>query len=202
MPLPIELTAPKAMLHKVHDQLRQPLSDHNVYTLGSIHGHNIVVACPPFGVFETVSAPNVVSHLVGLHFSQCAAWIDGLPEFPSTYVSRKPGLAKKKNQQFRQRISKTANRLRDVFPDADYDNRELWEQYLPPALSLIGEEECQLEEYPTLVENLTRLSNPVHTWEALGKTQDAPGFVRTWVEAHRRDPVLAGEAASQKLYAQ
>lgn len=62
--LPLETTAAKAMLDETHPALPQPKSDHNVYTLGSVGSHNVVVACLPAGVYGTISAATVVSHLV------------------------------------------------------------------------------------------------------------------------------------------
>ncbi|PYH66039.1 purine and uridine phosphorylase [Aspergillus vadensis CBS 113365] len=62
--LPLELAAAKAMLDDVHPPLSQPESDHNVYTLGRVGSHNIVVACLPGGVYGTISAAGVVSHMV------------------------------------------------------------------------------------------------------------------------------------------
>ncbi|GJP87273.1 kinesin light chain [Aspergillus niger] len=62
--LPLELAAAKAMLDDVHPPLPQPESDHNVYTLGRIGSHNVVVACLPGGVYGTISATGVVSHMV------------------------------------------------------------------------------------------------------------------------------------------
>ncbi|KAE8396148.1 hypothetical protein BDV23DRAFT_168402 [Aspergillus alliaceus] len=53
--LPVEMWAAKIMLDEVHPSLRQPQSDHNVYTLGSISGHNMVVACLPTVVAHMVS---------------------------------------------------------------------------------------------------------------------------------------------------
>ncbi|GLA56177.1 hypothetical protein AnigIFM63604_005047, partial [Aspergillus niger] len=62
--LPLELAAAKAMLDDVHPPLPQPESDHNVYTLGRVGSHNVVVACLPGGVYGTISATGVVSHMV------------------------------------------------------------------------------------------------------------------------------------------
>ncbi|KAL3429649.1 purine and uridine phosphorylase [Aspergillus tetrazonus] len=45
--LPLELAAVKVFLDEVHPRLLQQKSDHNVYTLGSIGGHNIVVSTYP-----------------------------------------------------------------------------------------------------------------------------------------------------------
>ncbi|KNG91704.1 hypothetical protein ANOM_000252 [Aspergillus nomiae NRRL 13137] len=62
--LPLEMAAAKIMLDEVHPSLPQPKSDHNVYTLGRISGHNVVVACLPSGVYGTISASAVVTHVV------------------------------------------------------------------------------------------------------------------------------------------
>ncbi|KAL4984488.1 nucleoside phosphorylase domain-containing protein [Aspergillus falconensis] len=61
--LPLELAAAKVILDEVHPTLPQPKTDHNVYTLGSISGHNVVVVCLPTGVYGTISAAAAVSHL-------------------------------------------------------------------------------------------------------------------------------------------
>ncbi|KAL4781230.1 violaceus kinesin [Aspergillus varians] len=65
--LPLELAAAKVFLDQVHPRLTQPESDHNVYTLGSISGHNVVVACLPAGVYGTTSATAAVSHLMSTY---------------------------------------------------------------------------------------------------------------------------------------
>ncbi|PLB41714.1 violaceus kinesin [Aspergillus candidus] len=62
--LPLELAAAKVMLDEVHPPLPQPPTDHNVYTLGSVSGHNVVLACLPGGVYGTISATAVASHMV------------------------------------------------------------------------------------------------------------------------------------------
>ncbi|KAE8135653.1 violaceus kinesin [Aspergillus pseudotamarii] len=62
--LPLEMAAAKAMLDEVHPPLPQPDTDHNVYTLGRVSSHNVVVACLPGGVYGTISATAVVSHMV------------------------------------------------------------------------------------------------------------------------------------------
>ncbi|KAL5047504.1 hypothetical protein BDW71DRAFT_206262 [Aspergillus fruticulosus] len=61
--LPLELAAAKVILDEVHPTLPQPKTDRNVYTLGSISGHNVVVVCLPTGVYGTISAAAAVSHL-------------------------------------------------------------------------------------------------------------------------------------------
>ncbi|GAQ04666.1 hypothetical protein ALT_1987 [Aspergillus lentulus] len=65
--LPLETAAAKVMLDEVHASLSQPKTDHNVYTLGNVGGHNVVVACLPIGVYGTVSASTVVSHMVSTY---------------------------------------------------------------------------------------------------------------------------------------
>ncbi|PGH35704.1 hypothetical protein GX50_01417 [[Emmonsia] crescens] len=56
--LPLEMAAAKAMLDHVHADLRADpsMNDTNAYILGSLCGHNVVVACLPFGVYGTISA--------------------------------------------------------------------------------------------------------------------------------------------------
>lgn len=46
-PLKIEKMAALKMLDEQHERLPQPEVDHNVYSLGGIHGHNVVVVRPP-----------------------------------------------------------------------------------------------------------------------------------------------------------
>ncbi|KAJ5876446.1 NACHT nucleoside triphosphatase [Penicillium soppii] len=48
--LPKEQTAARAMLDEEHEPLPTPRNDHNAYTLGSIRGHNVVIACLPIPV--------------------------------------------------------------------------------------------------------------------------------------------------------
>ncbi|KAK8022035.1 hypothetical protein PG993_012802 [Apiospora rasikravindrae] len=66
--LPKEQTAATAMLDERHmdreQHLRKQPNDTNTYTLGSIGGHNIVIACLPKGRFGTVSAATVATNMV------------------------------------------------------------------------------------------------------------------------------------------
>ncbi|KAL4927607.1 nucleoside phosphorylase domain-containing protein [Aspergillus undulatus] len=62
--LPLELTAAIAMLDETHPQLSRPESDQNAYALGSIAGHNSVIACLPSGVYRTVSPATVLSQML------------------------------------------------------------------------------------------------------------------------------------------
>ncbi|PLB51013.1 purine and uridine phosphorylase [Aspergillus steynii IBT 23096] len=62
----------------------------------------------------------------------------------------------RKNQQFAQWTSRAADRFNEVFPDANHDNGKLWRQYLPHALSLVGEVEFQMqqEKYVSLLHKI------------------------------------------------
>ncbi|OQV03704.1 hypothetical protein CLAIMM_08718 [Cladophialophora immunda] len=46
-PMLLEQIPALQMLDEEHERLAQPAGDHNVYTLGSIHGHNVVIAGLP-----------------------------------------------------------------------------------------------------------------------------------------------------------
>lgn len=63
--LPKEQTAAIAMLDERHPHLSKLPNDSNSYTLGSICGHNIVIACLPKGKIGTSSAATVATHMVG-----------------------------------------------------------------------------------------------------------------------------------------
>ncbi|KAH9241071.1 hypothetical protein K456DRAFT_1744816 [Colletotrichum gloeosporioides 23] len=64
--LPKEQTAAIAMLDQRHPNIAnmQPPTDTNAYTLGSIGGHNIVIACLPKGQIGVVSAATVATNMV------------------------------------------------------------------------------------------------------------------------------------------
>lgn len=62
--LPLELTAATAILDEIHPRLSSPSTDANSYTLGSINGHNVVITCLPSGIYGTISAATVVSHMI------------------------------------------------------------------------------------------------------------------------------------------
>ncbi|KAK5996456.1 Serine/threonine-protein phosphatase 6 regulatory ankyrin repeat subunit B-like protein [Cladobotryum mycophilum] len=62
--LPKEQTAAIAMLDQRHITLRKPPNDPNTYTLGSIGGHNIVIACLPMGKIGTVSAATAATSMI------------------------------------------------------------------------------------------------------------------------------------------
>ena len=62
--LPKEQTAATAMLDDIHPSLPKLATDQNTYTLGSIAGHNIVIACLPNGVYGNVSAATAAKSMV------------------------------------------------------------------------------------------------------------------------------------------
>ena len=55
----IEMTATQVMLDEIHVSLANPPGDDNVYVLGSISSHNVVIACLPAGIYGTTSATAV-----------------------------------------------------------------------------------------------------------------------------------------------
>ncbi|KAM5381160.1 hypothetical protein ACJZ2D_003076 [Fusarium nematophilum] len=62
--LHIEMAAARAMLDDIHPGLpQQDISDGNSYTLGSVGGHNVVIACLPTSQYGTNNAANVVTNM-------------------------------------------------------------------------------------------------------------------------------------------
>ena len=62
--LPKEMTAAVAMLDDTHNDLDQPPSDHNSYTLGRIGKSNVVIACLPSGEIGTNPAASVATRML------------------------------------------------------------------------------------------------------------------------------------------
>ena len=58
-----ELLAARAMLDEEHEDVDLPYGDENAYTLGSVNGHNVVIACMPAGQPGTISASRLVEPL-------------------------------------------------------------------------------------------------------------------------------------------
>src|SRR4051794_22231102 len=58
-----ELAVSMAMLDTRHEPLQKPSTDPNTYILGSISGHNVVLACLPTGQMGTTSAATVATHM-------------------------------------------------------------------------------------------------------------------------------------------
>ena len=61
--LPIELAAAQVMLDEEHQHLGQDPNDTNLYTLGRIGEHNVVIACLPAGQIGTNSAAAVAMQM-------------------------------------------------------------------------------------------------------------------------------------------
>ncbi|KAI1150743.1 hypothetical protein F4825DRAFT_463129 [Nemania diffusa] len=61
--LHIELAAARSMLDTIHDNLGQNPNDSNTYTLGSLHHHNVVIACLPTNGYGTNNAATVASNM-------------------------------------------------------------------------------------------------------------------------------------------
>lgn len=61
--LPVELAAAQEMLDEEHGDLEQDENDHNLYALGQIGGHNMVLACLPAGQTGIGAAASVATQL-------------------------------------------------------------------------------------------------------------------------------------------
>ena len=61
--LPIEKAVAEVALDVRHDPLSRRLEDSNIYSLGSIGAHNVVITCLPAGGTGTISAAVVASHM-------------------------------------------------------------------------------------------------------------------------------------------
>jgi hypothetical protein len=59
--LPIELAAARAMLDEEHQSLSYDGAATNLYTLGCIGDHNVVIVCLPAGQMGTSSAASVAA---------------------------------------------------------------------------------------------------------------------------------------------
>ncbi|KAL6229594.1 nucleoside phosphorylase domain-containing protein [Aspergillus navahoensis] len=64
--LSIENAVSKAMLDRLHPALPQPKNNQNVYTLGELHGNNVVIACLPSGVYGTWSASIIATQMLNM----------------------------------------------------------------------------------------------------------------------------------------
>ncbi|EED16472.1 ankyrin, putative [Talaromyces stipitatus ATCC 10500] len=62
--LPVEMAASETMLDEIHGRLPQVSSDHNTYILGSLNGHNVVIAGLPFGIYGITSATTVLVQML------------------------------------------------------------------------------------------------------------------------------------------
>ena len=61
--LPLEMTAARAVLDEEHLPICTSSGDENVYVLGSISGHNVIMTCLPDGVYGTTSAALVAKDI-------------------------------------------------------------------------------------------------------------------------------------------
>src|SRR5277367_2801079 len=81
--LPIELAAAAEMLDEEHQGLPQHANDTNLYTLGRIGEHNVVIACLPAGQMGTNSAAAVAAQMkskfVSIRFSLMVGIGGGVP---------------------------------------------------------------------------------------------------------------------------
>lgn len=62
--LPVEVAAAQVMLDDIHQSLPKLIIDLNAYILRNLRGHHIVVAYLPTGIYRTISATTVISHLL------------------------------------------------------------------------------------------------------------------------------------------
>jgi hypothetical protein len=61
--LPVELAAAQVMLDKEHPDLERDPADENLYSLGSLCRHNVVIACLPAGHTGNTSAAAVATEM-------------------------------------------------------------------------------------------------------------------------------------------
>jgi nucleoside phosphorylase len=61
--LPIELAAAQEMLDEEHEDLEQDENDNNLYSLGRIGGHNVVIVCLPAGLIGNNPAAAVATQM-------------------------------------------------------------------------------------------------------------------------------------------
>jgi nucleoside phosphorylase len=80
--LPIEKTAARNMLDELHRAPPQPENDNNIYTLGSVCGHNVVIVCQ--GDMGTTAATMVATQMVAtfrkLRFGLLVGIAGGVPD--------------------------------------------------------------------------------------------------------------------------
>lgn len=82
--LPKELAAARVMLDEKHeDHYNQVAHDTNSYVLGRVHGHNVVMACLPAGVYGIASAATVANNMIrtftGIRFGLMVGIGGGIP---------------------------------------------------------------------------------------------------------------------------
>ncbi|KAI9692402.1 MAG: hypothetical protein M1822_006633 [Bathelium mastoideum] len=62
--LALEMTAMTAVLDERHADLAVQSNDENAYTMGSLCGHNVVIACLPAGVYGSTAAATVACQML------------------------------------------------------------------------------------------------------------------------------------------
>lgn len=62
--LPTEMAAVEAMLDEEHPRPRRVNGDNNIYALGRMGAHNVVIACLPAGLIGTISAATVATDML------------------------------------------------------------------------------------------------------------------------------------------
>jgi len=87
--LPKELTAARAMLDEEYEEFETSVAqDNNSYVLGRVHGHNVVMACLPAGVYGTTSAAVVAKDMLrtftGIRFRLMVGIGGGIPNLAKT----------------------------------------------------------------------------------------------------------------------
>lgn len=58
------MAASKGLLQTIHPRLPQSPNDHNIYTLGELYDHNVVIACLLLGIYGICSATFVATHMI------------------------------------------------------------------------------------------------------------------------------------------
>src|SRR5690242_6659188 len=85
--LPIELAAAAEMLDEEHHDLPYDANDSNLYTLGCIGEHNVVIACLPAGQTGIKSAAVVATQMkskfISIRFSLMVGIGGGVPSAES-----------------------------------------------------------------------------------------------------------------------
>jgi len=85
----IELAASAGMLDEVHQDLNRAQGDKNVYTLGRIWKHNVVIACLPSGITGITPAAKVATDMLRsffrIRFSLMIGIGDGAPS-PNNFL--------------------------------------------------------------------------------------------------------------------
>jgi nucleoside phosphorylase len=61
--LPVELAAAQEMLDEEHEDIERDDNDENLYSLGSVAGHNVVIVCLPAGRIGNTPAAAVATQM-------------------------------------------------------------------------------------------------------------------------------------------